>query len=550
MSEAVSREDGQPGVGMLRLIAVRGPEIPPIDLTRSGGIIGRSSASEVRLSDPTISRRHASISWAGGRWLLTDLGGANGTWLNDVRLEQAIPAPLAAGDRISCGPWVLLVGSWSPTTVSMDSAIDGPESSVRIKKVDPTQAGRLAHQRLGALIDCAGRLNEAEDEKQLAETILESVIEGTGYGRAALVRMAGRDDEVEILGYRARTEGGPESFSRSLMVRATEGEIVTLVAQQQQEGNWGQSIADLEIHSALCCPVKVDDLVAACLYLDARGGEADVKADAAGFVEAISRLSGLAMANLRRRDLQARQRDLEQEMAAAREAQQLMVPVEQKGSSIIEYAVEFHPGRVASGDLFDVVDLPDDRVAVILGDVSGKGVGAAILMAAAQSYLHGALARYGQPAAAVNALNEFIIDRSASNRFLTLWVGVFDADGTLHYVDGGHGHWGICHADGSVEMRGVATSPLVGALEAMEYEEHQLTLSAGDRVVLMTDGVPEQPDAEGEQFTLERAGECLGKTRTCREDVVELLAAVRAWSGTSSLADDTTVASISARLEP
>ncbi|MDP6601834.1 MAG: FHA domain-containing protein, partial [Phycisphaerales bacterium] len=72
---------------LLRLVGVRGPSIAPVEVTRAGGVIGRSSACEVRLADATISRRHAEICWLGGRWMLSDLGGANGTWLNDVRLE-------------------------------------------------------------------------------------------------------------------------------------------------------------------------------------------------------------------------------------------------------------------------------------------------------------------------------------------------------------------------------------------------------------------------------------------------------------------------------
>jgi len=320
--------------------------------------------------------------------------------------------------------------------------------------------------------------------------------------------------------------------------------MVTL-ASQQTGADWGQSIAELEIHSAMCCPILVDDLVAACLYLDARGAEDAVAPDAAGFCEALAQLAGLAMANLRRRSMQARQRELDEEMAAAREAQQLMIPLRRQADAGLQYAVEFHPGRVASGDLFDVVQLEHDRIAVILGDVSGKGVGAAILMAAAQAYLHAALARHASPADAVADLNEFVLARSAANRFLTLWVGVFGVDGSLTYVDAGHGYWAHVHSDG-VEVHHAATSPLVGALDGIEFEANVATLAESDRIILMTDGVPEQPDAAGEQFGLEHIEAVLTRTRTVDEDVAELLSAVRTWSGGDALADDTTVASVQA----
>ncbi len=532
-----------PAAAMLRLASVRGPSLPPVEVTRAGGVIGRSSACEVRLVDATVSRRHAEIRYLGDRWMLVDLGGANGTWLNDVRLDAEAATPLVPSDRIGVGPWVLRVGSWAPTTVAM-AEVEGSEDAALIKPMQPDVAGQLAHHRLQLLIDCAGRINDAGDEQSLAKSLLESVIEGTGYCRAALVRLAGDEEGVEVLGRISNVAGPADRFSRTLVMRASAGEFVTL-AGQQQSTDWGRSIADLAIHSAMCCPVQVDDQVAACLYLDARGGEDRVAGDATGFCHALSQLGGLAMANLRRRGMQDRQREMDAEMAAAREAQQLMVPLKPAELAGLDYAVEFHPGRVASGDLFDVVELSEERIAVMLGDVSGKGVGAAILMAAAQAFLHSALSRHACPSDAVAELNDFVRERSASNRFLTLWVGVFHPDGTLDYVDAGHGYWAHCH-ENTAEMHQAAVSPLVGALEDIEFVVTRIKIAAGDRIVLMTDGVPEQPDREGAQFGLDRIIAVLERTRTCQEDVVELLAAVRSWAGSASLADDTTVASVTA----
>lgn len=541
MAEATELEQT---ASLLRLVGVRGPSISPVEVTRAGGVIGRSSACEVRLPDATISRRHAEIRRLGGRWMLSDLGGANGTWLNDVRLEGGQLMPLVPGDRIALGPWVLQVGTWAPTTVAMTGDADSAEGGAQVHLIDPGATGQLAHHRLQLLIDCAGRINRSADERELATSLLESVLEGTGYGRAALVRLVGDDEGVEILGSCVRDGSAADQFSRTLVIRASAGELVTLASRESQV-NWGQSIAELEIHSAMCCPILVDEQVAACLYLDARGGEQEVQPDAAGFCQALSQLAGLAMANLRRQAMRLRQRELDEEMGAAREAQQLMVPLQRKALVHVDYEVEFLPGRVASGDLFDVVLLSDDRVAVILGDVSGKGVGAAILMAASQAYLHSALLRHESPAMAVADLNQFVLERSAANRFLTLWVGVFRPDGGLTYVDAGHGHWAQCSSDG-VTVHHAASSPLVGAFDGIEYEDVPIHLSPNERVVLMTDGIPEQPGKDGEQFGSDRVRGILEKTRSCKEDVTELLAAIRAWSGGASLADDTTVASIRA----
>ena len=354
---------------VIRLTVVRGPAHDPVEVTKNGAVIGRSSGCEVRLGDGTVSRRHAEIRHLAGRWMLAELCGAYGTWINDGSLDSGAAVPMAPGDRIGIGPWVLQVGAWSPTTVAMTGGEDQAETEGEIRRVDPAASGRMVHHRLELLIHCAGRINAAEDQHTLCEALLESMIEGTGYGRAAMIRLVGDDEGVEVLGVSARDGTPPDAFSRSLVVRASCGETVTLASEQQQ-GSWGQSIAELDIHSAMCCPIIVDEQVAACLYLDARGEEARVAADAAGFCQALAQLGGLAMANLKRRVMQARQRELDEEMAAAREAQQLMVPLKQTDVGCVRYAIEFHPGRVASGDLFDVVQLPDDRVGVMLGDVS------------------------------------------------------------------------------------------------------------------------------------------------------------------------------------
>ncbi len=531
----------EPPVAVLRLVSVRGPSIPAREITKRGAVIGRSSACEVRLADATVSRRHAEIRHVGGRWMLGDLGGANGTWLNEVRLEPRAAVPLVPGDRLSIGPWVLRVGAWTPTTVAMTESIDGKEIEDQIQRIDPATSGRLAHHRLGVLIACAGRINAAENERALGAALTESIVEGTGYGRASMVRMVGDDEGVEVLGASSGDGAHSDTFSRSLVVRASSGEVVTMTARDDSAG-WGQSIAELEIHSAMCCPILVDEQVTACLYLDARGGEAQVEPDAVGFCQALSQLAGLAMANLNRRSMAERQRELDKELDAARQAQRLMVPLKRTSLGRVEYEVEFHPGRVASGDLFDVLALPEDRVAVLLGDVSGKGVGAALLMAAAQSYLNAALCRHACPGQAVQDLHHFILDRSASNRFLSLWVGVFGPSGVLTYVDAGHGHWAMCGRQGiMIPERSIGS--LVGAFEEAEFPTRSIEVTPEDRVVLMTDGVPEQQDAEGVQFGTQRIEEVLQRTRTCREDVVELLAATRSWAGGAPLSDDTTVAS-------
>ena len=527
---------------VLRLNAVAGPPRDSIELTRAGGVIGRGSTCEVKLVDPTVSRKHASISCQDENWLIKDLGGANGTLLNEVRIEH--PSILAEGDRIRVGPWTLQVGVLDTTSVAM-MTIDDADESNRVRRLSPAQTASLARHRLNLFIECAARINQAIDESSLWDSIMVSAIEGSGFGRAALLRTDANAESVEIIAYRSL--GGddrPDDLSRSLIRAAAEGDIAQLLSDDQPV--YGQSIADLNIHSALCCPIMVDDIVAACLYLDARGNEAAVQNDAASFCQALVRIAGLAISNLRRRELIERQQKMESDLSAAREAQRFMLPESRGTMSTMPYAFQFQPGRYASGDLFDVIELPDGKVAFALGDVSGKGIGAAILMAAAQSHLHSVLLRSGDPTEAVNAVNSYVLSHSAVNRFISMWVGVLDPSTMeIVYVDAGHGHWAHCHQDGSARSERIAAHPPVGIDGDTQFDSLVLKCQPGDRIILMTDGVVEQPREEDqEQFGMDRALEVLRGFKVPHDDVEGLHKAVCDFAQTDQLADDTTIASI------
>lgn len=529
----------------LRLYVISGPDLPVIEVTDAGGTIGRSSDCEILLPAPTVSRNHARISYAGDHWQISDLGGTNGTFLNTIKIESNESSLLAESDRLQIGPWILQVGTMEATTVSLPTEQDEEEIEQRVQKIAPDEIAALARHRLSLFIECAGEINRATDDAEQADAILSSALEGTGFGRAALLRPIDQGDQVEVLHFKNRsgTNVGFETFSRSLIRAAAGGDMVSLLSDSQPD--YGQSIADLNIHSALCCPIMVDDIVSSIMYLDARGSEATVQADAAGFCQALVRIAGLAVASLRRRELMERQKRLVSDLAAAREAQQFIVPSLGGQIGDFDYSVLFKPGRYASGDLFDVFKLSEDRVAVCLGDVSGKGIGAAILMAASQSYLHGAMHRFDDPGEAVGALNAYISERSPINRFISLWVGVFDPrTRNVTYVDAGHGHWVHCRSDRTCHSPTRATHQPIGIDGTAVFTTNTLECQPGDRVLIMTDGVVEQPSPSGDQYGIERVHALLSTLESPEDDVSRLVKEVQDFAETDELADDTTVASI------
>lgn len=436
----------------------------------------------------------------------------------------------------------------------------------------------ITQQRLNLLMECATAVVGVDDEKALAKIILDAAIAGTGFPRAAMLRDAGNDVEVVLdidpssAGASRPTQG---TFSRSLIEEARKGEMVKLVVEDA--GNASASIMMLKIQTALCAPIKIGDSVAGFLYLDSRAGEPDgrsaggarrpgmgagvggggggggVPQDAATFVQAVAKMCSLAGGNLARAQLEKRQAELVRDLDAAREAQKMIMPDDVATVAGVRYAMRMKPGRMVAGDLFDVVPLDEHRTAIFLGDVAGKGIPAAILMATAQTYLNAALKQYLEPGKALMATNRHICAHAASNKFISLWLGVFDArTRTVTYVDAGHGYWLIAAKDGRVEKATDTSGIPLGIADDFEYPERTVTLEPGARLLVFSDGVAEQPGMasggghgmESDMFSVERAMQAVAGDFDVEDDTKRLFDAVLKYAGTDNLADDTTVASV------
>ncbi len=506
-------------------------------------LIGRGRGCDVCLTDPSVSRSHASLVKREDRWFVVDQGGRHGTYLNGVRLDEGQPAVADQGDFIRLGPYTFrfVFGGSRASTLAPTSREIAPDTIV--ERVSHKEIGALAQKRLDLLIDGAVRIHQATDEQSLDEALVDLALSGTGFPRAAVIRPTGSADQVEIVAARdaKMVKPGEFSFSRSLMREASHGHIARLSRRGGHE--LGHSIEQLGITGALCAPIVLDESVIGYIYLDSRANEQAGYADAAGFCHAVSKLAGLALANLKRAELQQRQSRLEEDLKGARHAQAFLTPDSEGEFGRLRYAMRTHPGRFVAGDLFDIFRLDDHRVGICFGDVTGQGVGAAIHMTATLSHLR-AVTRYGEPRQAMRDVNRFIAERSPDHMFVSLWVGVFDErDGTLRFVDGGHGHWFIKRRDQPPIEADTPNGLLVGIDPDFPYEPGELTLGEHDRIIIYSDGVIEQSNPTGEAFEKERVVEVLGSTTSAVEDVASLFSAVQEFAG-SALDDDTTVASI------
>lgn len=566
----------------MRFVPVAGPPASVIIFeTERPVVLGRSSQAEIQLSDQVVSRRHAQIQRRGGEWVLTDLDSRHGTFVNGVRLVPSEPTPVQADDRVRIGPWTFRVriGS-SPDGSSLSIADDRASGFSRVQRVGDRELAIRAEARLDLLVEAAARIAGANDELQMSAAALEALVSATGFPRGAVLRYNG--DQVEVIAHRGATPAsmehaagvtigqtsmgdvrpvtatGPaisgEMFSRSLLEAASAGAVVRIGGSEAQQ--LGQSIMSLGIEQAICAPIMVDGQADAFIYLDARGKDthARIQDDAPAFCSAIAKICALSLGNLQRHKLQARQKQLESDLKAARRAQLLISPPPTGSHGGAEWAALSRPGRYVAGDLMDVVPLAGNRLAVLLGDVSGKGVGTALLMVTAQTRLAGLLRAGADLAPAVCEVNRFIADFSERSQkqldesmlFASLICAVLDpARQEAMLIDAGHGYAAIVRASGTQRVECEGGLPL-GVDGRFEFKPERIPLPSGSRLVLFSDGVVEQPGAgEGaEQFGFDRTLSALGRSVDPGTDVSQLLAALRGHAGGESFADDVSVLSV------
>src|SRR5262245_60886005 len=249
--------------------------------------------------------------------------------------------------------------------------------------------------------------------------------------------------------------------------------------------------------------------------------------------------------NLRRLIAVEKERErLHSELEIARDVQSRLFP---KGALSLESLLVggiCHPAQHVAGDYYDFLRLEDSSMAMAIGDVAGKGISAALLMASIQSAMRSQLTRTGpkSPAQVVTLLNRQIYASTAPEKYATFYFGLFDeATGLLTYTNAGHPP-PILLRDSAAQKLDI-TGTVVGAFPFSRYEEKQISLRSGDLLVAYTDGVTEPENAYGEMFGEDRLVDVLLRHQDAGSDeiVARAMEAVVEWTGSPELQDDMTM---------
>lgn len=529
----------------IRLQPLSGPPLASIDVGPNGPTsLGRGADCTAPLPHEAVSKKHAELApTREGGWQLTDLASRHGTFLNEVRLRPNQAVPLRIGDVVRIRPWALLVvaadGAGSSTTIH--SAEDPPDSTVR----------ELAGASLGTgdrivrgLVQAASTLGAADSEPDLANALVRDAVRLTGFARAALVRPQGTDTLEILAAHDSTDERAPHfRFSRSLVRMGMQGRGCALTQMPRYTED---SVAELGITGAVCAPILVGGVAASVLYLDSREGEPRPTGSADLLTVALAEIAAPSFARVRARNVTDRLRSLERDLEAAATVQRAMLPAATGSTASIRFAMRSLPGRIMSGDLFGVLETKDGRTLAWLGDVAGKGAPAAMLMAAVQGGIRTAVGCGVDPFVALQELGREVCRISDGGSFVTFMLLEVAADGRSYRVaDLGHGLGAVLSPTRDprpIECEG-ATPLGVEPDLSLGIGEH--SLAPGESILLISDGVIDQPGTNGHRFSFEQAASAaVGDSPAGRVDA--LLWTLSQHMGAMDQFDDVTVAVITA----
>jgi serine phosphatase RsbU (regulator of sigma subunit)/pSer/pThr/pTyr-binding forkhead associated (FHA) protein len=535
---------------MPTLVILQGPDPGRQFFLGSGtSMIGRTPDAAVYLESLAVSRQHAQITDQNKEYFVEDLGSSNGTFINGQQVVGRIA--LTDRDTLQIGPYLMVLRADPPSLRQSDPAIRMQVSA--LPSSHTLYAQNPAH-KLQVVMEIAQHLAHTLEVKPLLAKLLGQLLQLFPQAERGMV-LLGTADQFEVHMQQRGKErdlGGTPPFSRTLVQRAlTEGIGVLSedVAGDEKISKTATLVA-LNLRSLLCVPLICQDgRRLGVIQLDCMRQRMAFTEDDLELATAIALQVAVVLDNAALHAEKLREERFRQELKLAREIQQGFLPTNFAPPGIDRYELfaRVYAAREVSGDLYDFFPLEDGRLVFFLGDVSGKGMPAALFMIAVRTLGRHLASDATSPAETLRRLNDALAKDNPSAMFVTLVHGIYDPTrGEVVLASGGHPPPLLRDPDGTVEEMTLATGRLLGYPGGkLGLADTRLTLTPGSTLILYTDGFTEARAPDGQTpFGAARLRQEFGGTRTqlpleiCAEHV---RAAVQAFTGSAELQDDLTL---------
>lgn len=471
---------------------------------------GAEAGNHLQLSDKRISRKCAAIIFEDGKFRVDDTGQRHGVFVNGEKVQSKV---LEEGDAITFGvadSFQLIFHAGEPQE-SLTQLLS------RLEQAASLEGGARDLRQLSLLLEAAALLQSQMPMEEILAAMVDRAIEIIDADRALLL-------DVDIAGQLrpmlARQKGARRlsigAFSPSQTVIAHAVERRQSVIEDDLDKAAGaiseaQSIVGQQLRSVAAVPlISLAHLRASdqthlsspgqllgMLYLDSRRPAAFSRLQRQ-ILDALALEVAGVLDNARLMQRERERRRLEQEFAIARTIQQALLPKGFKEFPHFQVTAVNQQCLAVGGDYFDLMEITPDRSAFVIADVSGKGLGAALVTAMLQGTFS-AMTLGQEPASVFNHVNRFMCDHSEVQRFATLFFGILHVDGTLEYINAGHLP-PLLARDGCVEPVFESESLPLGLFRTAEFKSRQSQLKTGDTLVLFTDGINEAINPRDEQW--------------------------------------------------
>jgi len=482
--------------GKERYVVVSSPEFT----------LGRGSINDLPSAAPNVSRRHALIQVRNGRYILKDRKSKHGTFVNGARVEEV---ELHHGDQIRLGgaQSQILTFSQEDLLRSFDSLKSLPGESLSVRDF----------KEMGLLMGTILKLNSISVLDDLMDLVMDTAIQITGAERGFIIIK----DKEGALRFRCARDAQRQTLDSSYIeasrrvpeevMQTGARKIITDLGDIPGDVTHSSTIR-IGIRSIACVPLRYAPFQEATssgdeesvdtigvLYVDSQSTGnllTDAQLEA---LETLAKETASAIYSARLHKEYQEKQQLEQELALAQAIQRALLPPPNKILPYVNACSLSLPCRHIGGDYFDYFELEDGRLGFALGDVSGKGVPAALMAAKIQGIL--SAQTFGDlPLPSVIAkVNGILTERRIEYTFATFFFGILDSEGNCTYTNAGHIPPIAVKRDGSMtEM--VQGGTVLGLFAGLQYDSETVQMSPGDHLVLFTDGVLEAHNSSGEQY--------------------------------------------------
>ena len=510
-----------------------------VKLAEGRAIMGRHPDCDIVLDAGAVSRQHAQITCIDGEYFVEDLHSRNGTFVNGTQIQG--PHRLSDGDRLKICDLAFTFYRNQPsqratlgpggmeTVIGGAMLVDDDDSetvghSTIMSKLDISsdaagvRLGVNPEMKLRALIEITQNLRRSLAVDGVLPKLLDSLFKIFVQADRGFVVLRGpAEGQLLIKAVKQRRPDGDESIriSRTIVndVLTNKQAILSADAATDSRFQMSQSIADFRIRSMMCAPlVNSEGEAMGAIQIDTLDQRSRFQQDDLDMLAGVAGQAAFVLENAQLHEQSLKQHQIERDLELAHKVQQGLLPAAPPKIDKYHFFDFYEPANQVGGDFYDYIRLSGDRLAIILADVSGKGVSAALVMAKLSAEVRYCLASESTAAAAINRINNTFCHSGWDDRFVTMVLALLDPqreEATI--VNAGHMPPLLRRGMNRVESIGGELSGVPLGVDAdYQYNSSTVRLAPGDFMTLFTDGISEAMNPENQLYGIERLTKQVG----------------------------------------